>query len=267
MANLRYGMKEVANVIFFDIDPNSETYKKPVAFLDTLKVSSIENESETAEARGGRGNNKLMTWDYGRTANLSISDALLSDTTIAMLAGSQMKSENIRVVGREQFGKEDDVKKLTESGTTGAYTYTFTLDETPTAGTLTVYNYKDGLIVDEIVIDSADIVGSVVTFDSAVLVNDVMAFYEYVIATGANQIVFSGEKFPSTYRVVGETLVRGEDGVDRRMQFEIPKAKMQSTFSLTMDVENVATFDFTLEVLMDAKSREKELYTITRLND
>ena len=267
MSNLRYGMKEVANVIFFDIVTN-----KPVAFLDTLKVSSIENESETAEARGGRGNNKLMTWDYGRTANLSISDALLSDTTIAMLAGDEMKNSNIKVVGREQViagaekeGFTPDVPVLATE---------VVLDETGTSQ-VSVYEYVDGLLGAEVT--SVTTTAKVFTKDSdqtehtfdviggLVSGKEYMVFYEYTVASGANQITFSGEKFPATYRVVGETLVRGEDGVDHKMQFEIPKAKMQSTFSLTMDVENVATFDFTLEVLMDAKSKGKELYKITRL--
>lgn len=251
MANLRYGMKEVANVIFFDINPTSDNYKKPVLFLDTLKVSSIENEAENAEARGGQGNNKLISWDFGRTANLTLSDALLSDTSIAMLAGNEMNTGSVAVVGREQ-------KKVTTGG--------IVLEHAPVAGSVVVYAYSNGLLGEELVVtqDATE----TVTITGATEGQEVMAFYEYMTVDGtSNQIVFSGNKFPSTYRVVGETLVRGEDGVDRKMQFEIPKAKMQSTFSLTMDVENVATFDFNLEVLMDSQSADKALYKITRLDN
>lgn len=258
MANLRYGMKEVANVIFFDINPDSDTFKKPVLFLDTLKVSSIENEAENAEARGGQGNNKLISWDFGRTANLTLSDALLSDTSIAMLAGNQMNSAPVAVVGREQ-------KKVVGGE--------IVLQHVPVDGSVVVYAYTNGLLGAELpAVEDATATGEGLdkTFDltGATEGQVVMAFYEYMTETGkSNQIVFSGNKFPSTYRVVGETLVRGEDGVDRKMQFEIPKAKMQSTFSLTMDVENVATFDFNLEVLMDAQSEDKTLYKITRLDN
>lgn len=35
----------------------------PVLYLDTLKVSTIEQTAETADARGGKGNPKLITWD------------------------------------------------------------------------------------------------------------------------------------------------------------------------------------------------------------
>jgi len=90
--SLQYGLKEVANVIFFNIETN-----KPEIFFDTLKVSTIENESESAEARGGQGNNKLMTWDYGRTANLTLQDALLSDNSLAMLAGTAVEEAGAKI--------------------------------------------------------------------------------------------------------------------------------------------------------------------------
>lgn len=35
----------------------------PVLYLDTLKVSTIEQTAEEAEARGGKGNAALIAWD------------------------------------------------------------------------------------------------------------------------------------------------------------------------------------------------------------
>lgn len=252
--NLRYGLKEVANVIFFDVATN-----KPAIFFDTLKVSTIENESESAEARGGQGNSKLMSWDFGRTATLNIQDALLSDTSLAMLAGSSVEKENIRVVGREV---------LTVSG--GAVE----LKETPIANTVTAYGYQRGVMLDELTVTVQDKTVTIVGADagegeeptsSVVDGDEVMVFYEYIVATGATKVTFSGDKFPATYRVVGDTIVRGQDGIDRKMQFVIPQAKLQSTFSLTMDAENVSTFDFVLDVLVEAGTNK--MYDIIRLNE
>lgn len=243
MANRRYGLKEVANVIFFDI-----ATKKPAIFFDTLKVSTIENESESAEARGGQGNGKLLSWDFGRTATLNIQDALLSDVSLAMLAGTQAKSTGIRATGRET---------LIVSGSS------VTLAETPVSGSVTIYKVENGLITEEIT--GATVTDKDVDFTAGVQDGDkVMVFYEYdVVDDQATQITFSADAFPATYKVVGDTIVRGEDGVDRKMQFVIPKAKLQSTFSLTMDAENVSTFDFKLDVLVDA--RTKKMYGIIRL--
>lgn len=246
MTNLRFGMKEVANVVFFDLATN-----KPVVFFDTLKVSTIDNESESGDSTGGRGNNKLISWDYNRTASLTISDALLSDTTIAMLAGTEIKKQNIEIVKREQ---------LFISGNT------ITLEQTPISNSLNAFLYEKGMLSTDLNVSSGDISGKIVSVDAQHNNKEVMVFYEYLSTSGANQIVFSGVKFPSTYRIVGDTYVISENGVAHKMQFEIPKAKMQSTMSIPMDVENVATFDFTLEVLIDMHSDKRELYRLTRIS-
>ena len=61
---------------------------KPVMHLDTLKVSSIENGAEQVSATGGKGNSKLISWDFGRTATLSITDALLTTKSFQLLSGN-----------------------------------------------------------------------------------------------------------------------------------------------------------------------------------
>lgn len=243
MSNIRYGLKEVANVIFFDMD------NKPKLFFDTLKVSTIENESESTEARGGQGNSKLLSWDFGRTATLTMQDALLSDTSLSMLAGTTVTKSNVKVVGREVLTVETDEVEL---------------KETPIAGSETVFEVNNGVMGNEIT--TFTITGNTIDFTGGVVDGEeVMVFYEYTVASGASQVTFSGSQFPAIYKVVGDTVVRGQDGIDRKMQFVIPKAKLQSGFTMTMDAENVSTFDFNLEVLADGT--EQKLYDIIRLDD
>lgn len=245
--NTRYGMKEVANVIFFDVSTN-----KPVIFFDTLKVSTIENTSESAEARGGQGNNKIMSWDFGRSATLTLQDALLSDTSLSLLSGNTVKTTGIQAVGREVL-------------TVSSSPFKVTLAETPiNVGSITAYKVANGIMTTELTgmtLSTKD-----VTFPTGVVQGDqVMVFYTYNVSNvNASQITFSGSAFPATYKVVGDTVVRGEDGVDRKMQFVIPKAKLQSNFTLTMDTSNVGTFDFTLDVLVEAGTQR--LYDIIRLS-
>lgn len=243
MANTRYGLKEVANVIFFDVATG-----KPVIFFDTMKVSTIDNKSNSADATGGQGANRILSWDYGRTATLTLSDALFSDVSLSLLAGEAINTTNVQVVGRET---------LVVSGTT------VTLAETPDANSVTVYKMV-GNIMDTEITGNTVSAKEVTVGTGAVDGNKVMVFYTYTIASGASQITFSGANFPATYKVVGDTVVRGEDGLNHKMQFIIPKAKLQSNFALTMDAEKVSTFDFTLDVLMDTDS--KELYQLIRVN-
>lgn len=55
MANIldQYGIKEVADVTFYDMSGN------PVLFLDTLKISTLEQGAESTQAEGGKGNAPL----------------------------------------------------------------------------------------------------------------------------------------------------------------------------------------------------------------
>ena len=50
----RYGIKEVADVTFYNIN-NDGTPGAPVLYLDTLKVSTIEQTADNTSARGGKG--------------------------------------------------------------------------------------------------------------------------------------------------------------------------------------------------------------------
>lgn len=247
MANKRYGLKEVANVIFFNIETG-----KPEIFFDTLKVSTIENESESAEARGGQGNGRLISWDYGRTATLTMQDALLSDVSLAMLSGNAVEdvSQGVKLVGREELTVGEDK--------------TIKLKETPIPNTLSVYKLVRG------VLDPTAELTPVLEEESIMLEGEinagdkVMVFYEYNhTQEGASKITFSANAFPATYRVVGDTIGKDQFGTLRKMQFVIPQAKLQSTFSLTMDVENVSVFDFNLDVLVDPET--DKLYEIITL--
>lgn len=232
----RVAIKEVADVIFFDVETG-----KPVLFFDTLKVSSIENASESADATGGRGNGKLVTWNYGRTATLQMQDALLSMESLALLAGNEVeKSANIT--------KRERIKT---SGTTA------TLAETP-VGAVAVYELEDGTMTKEV----SEAEASEKTISGLEDGKTYAFFYEYKAPETARTVKFTTDAFPSTYRVVGDTLVRDQaTGKDRVAQFYIPKAQLQSGFTLTMDVENVSTFDFNLDILRNGD--ETDLYQIT----
>jgi hypothetical protein len=82
----RFGIKEVADVKFYEIDATSGEKKgEAVLTLDTLKVSNIESTAEQAEARGGKGNAPLIIWDYGREITVTLEDALMSMETLSMM--------------------------------------------------------------------------------------------------------------------------------------------------------------------------------------
>ena len=84
----RYGIKEVADVTFYKIDSNGNK-GAPVLFLDTLKVSTVEQTASSADARGGKGNPKLVSWDFGKEINVTLTDALFSPASMAFMFGDK----------------------------------------------------------------------------------------------------------------------------------------------------------------------------------
>jgi hypothetical protein len=69
-------------------------------------------------------------------------------------------------------------------------------------------------------------------------------------ASGDNVITINANKFPGVYAVVGQTYARDIDGVDHLFTFYIPKAKIQSENTITMEAEGDPTvFNMSLRVL------------------
>ena len=163
-----FGIKEVADVGFYEvgtvtIDENGAvTEGTPLFVLDTLKVSTIENTAEQADAKGGKGNAPLIIWDYGREINITLQDAVLTQETLSMM-------------------------------------------------------------------------------------------FENNVTNANNEIVISANTFPGTYSIVGKTFARGMDGKDSLFTWYVPKAKVNSEVTLTMEAEGDPTvFDMNLRVLRDS---------------
>jgi hypothetical protein len=240
MAN-KYGVKEVADVTIYDLSTG-----KPFLYLDTLKVSTIENTAESSSARGGKGNPKILTWDFNREANVTMQDALMSPKSIALMTGNPMVTGVQNVFERE-------VLTAVVSSTSGQTKVTLA---NPFV-TNTVYTYK----ADE----SAEITpvsktGSVIEFtntDVAVGAK-VVVYYQYTTDATAQKITISADKFPAYVKVIGDTLIRNSDtGVDEAFQFVIYKAKIQPNFTLTFQADGDPTvFDMNLEVFRTDASSE-----------
>lgn len=234
----RFGIKEVADCIFFNAQG------KPELFFDTLKISNLENAASTVYANGGKGSGRLIGWDFGRTATFNMQDALLSEQSLAMLAGATVATGVQNIYKREVV--KVDVGEVT-------------LAETPLAGTIVAYASADGKFH-----GSELTVGTITAKDVAVSGgtpavadgNTVIVYYQYASAATAKSVSISSDKFPAYYKVVADTVVRNESGIDEPFQIVISKAKLQVGFTLTMDAENVSVFDFNLDVFKADGSSE-----------
>lgn len=90
----KYGIKEVADVVFYSItEVGDEEFYTPVLFLDTLKVSTLEKSAEKVEARGGKGNKKLVVWNFGKEITLNLEDALFSPASMSLTWGGRLDAK------------------------------------------------------------------------------------------------------------------------------------------------------------------------------
>lgn len=223
----------------------------PVLYLDTLKVSTIEQATETTSATGGHGNSKLMTWDYGKEITLSIEDALYTPASMAAVwAGEDGDLKN----GVKEAKWIDRFEKITAKKN-------FIIPAGNQAGPPT----------------EGDVSARAVYYDpktmepfqdgTPIAINEVIykltrsvAYRNESIGT---KIEISAEKFPGTYRVVGETCVKDKaTGQDQRFQFVIPEAKMSaSNAALTLESDgDPVVFDFSMDVLRPENGVMMEFY-------
>ena len=224
----KYGIKEVADVMFYEIDSTGAA-SKPVLYLDTLKVSTIEQTAEEAVARGGKGNAPLVTWDYGKDITVTLEDALFSAKSMAIMFGdSTVKTDTTSLK-----------KTIAWTMTTGG----------------SIPSSFDGPQGKKYAVPS-----TAVTYDatgatvSAYTVGQTYyTVFDMPIVNGGT-INVDANSFPGTYYVTGDTYARSEvTGNDEFFQFIIPKAKVQSGNTITLEAEgDPSVFNLNLHVLRPA---------------
>lgn len=234
----RYGIKEVADVTFYEIAEGGVP-GAPVLYLDTLKVSTIEQTAENTSARGGKGNPELIMWDYGKEITVTLEDAVFSAKSMALMYGVEPKENS------EDFSSITQVLKTVRKADVIDATHFRINGQSAEVEGVSYYDaYNKPVSAESGQVPSSD----------------------YVYATGklkvtGQQIVISSDKFPGTYYITGDTYARSEaTGDDEFFQFIIPKAKMQSEVTLTMEAEgDPSTFNMNLKVLRPADGEMMKL--------
>ena len=286
----KYGIKEVANVYFeaLEDDPRAGVYKGDVVlFLDTLKTSTIETSAEQTDARGGWGNPKLITWDYGKEITLTLTDALISLESLRFMMGGAINkpANDAPVIVRhteEVVVASDGYVPLPKDHLTNV-----TLTPTATVGhPIRLINLTKGYRT-QITTDDAAVAmsanGTKVTFknpaagiasagEDAAVGDHIRIFWEEVItndngAETAVEVTISPDTFPGTYRVVGDTFMRSQEtGKDEAFQFVINKAKVASNVTITLEAEgDPSTFEMQLTVLRSSNERgQNEMMKLIR---
>lgn len=237
MANIldKYGIKEVADVMFYEIEDNGQR-GAPVLYLDTLKVSTIEQTAEETDQRGGKGNPALIIWDYGKEINVTLEDALFSAKSLSIMFGNGKVGDSTTM--------STITKTVQFAGSTPPTTFEGPQNKKYAIASASYYDAAGSAV------ESSALTASGVYFATFNMpIKDVS-----VIEVSANS-------FPGTYYITGDTYSRKEsNGTDEFFQFIIPKAKVQSENTLTLEAEGDASvFNLNLRVLRPADGKMMKL--------
>ena len=257
----KYGIKEVADVVFYELDKLGKP-AFPVLYLDTLKVSTIEQTAESSEARGGKGNAALISWDYGKEINVTLEDALFSAKSMAIMFGNGQvnpyQGKNAYIMKTESFIATAEVQSITNDGTVP--TGDFGWDKYFTAPDGKRYEKKNPKFYKA---DTAFKANSDTELDNPVskIEKDGHYFCTYDLKVSGTVIEVSADSFPGTYYITGDTYARSEaSGTDEFFQFIIPKAKVQSENTITLEAEgDPSVFNMSLKVLRPSTGKMMKL--------
>lgn len=212
---------------------------KPVLFLDTLKVSTLSTTAQEVFATGGHGNAQLMGWDFGKEITLTLQDALFTPASMAAMFGVE---GNDFTKGLKQVKKLDRTTKQTATRSfivPGGNANGFPSEADMVACTVfidptTMEPYADGT--------------PIVEGEEFIKFTRSIAYEGESLGT---EIEISADKFPGTYKVVGDTFIKSKStGEEQRFQINIPEAKLGGEQTITLQSDgDPSVFDMELKVL------------------
>lgn len=242
MANIleQYGIKEVCDFTLYDIGADGKP-TVPVLYLDTLKVSTLEQTAEDTAAKGGKGNTDLMIWDFGKEITITLEDALFSAKSMAIMFGNGTVTD--------YTGASAYIMK-TEKFVATATTVPTSSDA---SGWSAKYTAPDGKLYEKKNPKFFDAKGAI---PETLTVGETYFCSFDVLVDGAI-IDIGASTFPGTYYAVGDTFARSRTtGKDEEFQLIIPKAKVMSENTITMEAEgDPSVFNMNLRVLRPADGK------------
>ena len=241
-----------ADVTFYQLgDDGNPT--KPVLYLDTLKVSTIEQTAEEAEATGGKGNTALIIWDYGKEITVTLEDALFSAKSMAIMFGNgtvkQYEGDEAFIMKTEQFTASGTAPTAVPTTTSaGGWNAKFEHDGKLYTKENAKFYTEDGTVINTSNLSQKWVAGA-------------KLFCSFYLKLTGSIIEISAASFPGTYYVTGDTYARNEvSGKDEFFQFIIPKAKVQSENTITLEAEgDPSVFNMNLRVLRPTDGKMMKL--------
>ena len=279
---MKFGVRECANIVFrakqkTKIGTNTFNVGQPVLYIDTATASTLEQQSASVYAQGGRGNARLIGWEGDKTVTFTLTDALISPVSLAMLSGAGLVKEadkNVHVhattratmtIDQSGSGIIDLTDALRTFGpVTGANQ--ITVDAGTDAPIFIILTEDDGSITGDIITSASNIEFAYDNSGKGILtiptpkknntgdaistsMNVMVDYYVIKKAETVSEIQITAADFAGYYYVEADTLFRAQaSGIDMPANLTFPNVKVQSGFTISMSgTGDPSTFDFTMD--------------------
>lgn len=257
MSKGKFGVKEVMDITLYDMVTGD-----PVIVFDTLKTSNVEFTSEKVHARGGKGNPKLLTWDISKEAVLKIEDALISKKSLELVSGLASKTGAVQAYMRQTHEYDTTGKYPKDKGdlypltATGAGIINLAYEPDVDLTKIKVYEASDDC-GEKMDMTGATLEGKVLTIPAAKN-KQVIVYYTYQTPDTATTYVIDSAHFASTYKMVGDTVIRDlETKQDEPFQMIVENLKFDSNLTLNFSAEgDPEPTSFECEILKDANTSQ-----------
>lgn len=199
----------------------------------------MEETSETSEIRGGKGNAVLMSFDYNKDINVTLTDALFSAKSMALMFGNGTLKP---YTGDKAFIMKTETFVASALSSTEALPTAWTTGTTAPAvvsGWNPAYVAPDGKLYKKINPKFYDENGTeltAATWNTNVTAGKTTFFCSYDIKVDGAVIEINADTFPKNYYVVIETYARDyASGKDDFFQLIFPSAKLLSNNTIEMN--------------------------------
>ncbi len=249
----KYASVTCADVVLYDL-----VCGNPVAKFDTLKLSTIEQTADTNDVQGGKGNPILARIPSNKQVNLTIQDAVMSMTYLAVVTGGEVIKSSDSTAIRIAFNE-----KVTATNEGIALTH-----KMPANTTLWLAEVKDGIIserkarydapaeIQTVALADAQWRPSDYTIEAG---KEYQVFYNYDITTAdeARELTVFSDVFAKTYRFVGDTeLYNTYTGRNDALQIEVPRFALDNSYTFELNADGTAAvFDMNGTALADDEKR------------
>lgn len=244
-----FGIKNASKLQF--LNKRTQTYDLWLPWANSISLE-LTSDQVNALSQG----EVAITWSSPKEGTLTISTQVTNIAMLSIMLGSMgMETSSLDVFKR-------DYKQLESADITAG---TFTLTETPKAGTLGVVKLKEDTATPEkvFIVDNTGttaeaghviLTGNVVKFNPAdISLGDKFGFMYFTTKADMESFTVASVSDSDSYEIYGNTLVKTlVSGASKFMQLQIFNATVQQSATITFDAENASSFDLTLTVKGDA---------------